>query len=190
MHSFICLSTDIHEVEIAYILSNDDEMKQFRKLLDDMPACGRKFHRWPVDPSVDARPPPKYHLYNMYDLLPREIQHFAEKEDTGELHGTFNKFRYQSIKKMTASYELDYDWAWWLDSEAIAVQPFSFRKIMDQMAREPIVWRSRNAEKQAGANIMIPTARVLGRSVESFGSKYWNLEEYVRLKRYCFSGLI
>jgi hypothetical protein len=177
MHSFICLSTDIDQVEIAYILSNEAEVKDFRKRLNGIPACGRQFHRWPVDPEVDARPHPKFHLYNMYDLLPMELARFVEKEDTTSLHGKYEKFKYQSIKKMTAAYELDFDWAWWLDSEAIAVQPFSFRAIMDMYVKEPIVWRSRNAQRQTGYNIMPPTARVLGRSPESFGELFWNLEE-------------
>ncbi|KAJ0272203.1 hypothetical protein CBS470a_012809 [Colletotrichum nupharicola] len=77
---------------------------------------------------------------------------------------------------MAAAMELKYDWALWLDSEAIAVQPFSIRQTFDSYIKNPTIFRSKMANTDFMRAIIGSSANVLNRDIESFGQKFWNLE--------------
>ncbi|KAK1573434.1 uncharacterized protein LY79DRAFT_673625 [Colletotrichum navitas] len=83
---------------------------------------------------------------------------------------------YQTIKKLAAAAALEYDWALWVDSESIVVQPFSARRAFGVYARAPTVWRSRLANRDSMRAIMRDAAGVLRLADDTFGPDFWNLE--------------
>ncbi|EMT72334.1 hypothetical protein FOC4_g10001784 [Fusarium odoratissimum] len=77
---------------------------------------------------------------------------------------------------MSAADHFDYDFAMWLDSEAIFVAPGEIRDIFEGHMRNPIVWRSRMSFQDREKFLMSKAAATLGRSINSFGDQLWLLE--------------
>lgn len=113
---------------------------------------------------------------NLYDILPARLRTDLTPEDTSGLLKKYDKYAYQSIKKMSAADHLDYDLAMWLDSEAIFVSPGEIRDIFEGHLRNPIVWRSRMSFQDREKFLMSKAAATLGRSINSFGDQLWLLE--------------
>ncbi|KAK2028604.1 hypothetical protein LX32DRAFT_663837 [Colletotrichum zoysiae] len=97
-------------------------------------------------------------------------------DDTSALLRALGKYQYQAIKKLAAALALDYDWALWLDSESIVVQPFGARAAFAAHARAPTVWRSRMTNTEPMRNFTRGAAGVLGLPARTFGAEYWGLE--------------
>jgi hypothetical protein len=169
---------DLDQVDFHVIVSDSREAKEwktFELMLED---CGETFGRFKVPTKNMHARNPKINVINLYDILPPVFKNSSNifSNDTSALLTTHNKYIYQSIKKMAAALHLDYDYALWLDSEAIAVQPFSFRRVFDVFVEAPVVWRSRATNNDFMRGLMRNTAHTLGRSIESFGSAAWMLE--------------
>ncbi|KAK1484809.1 hypothetical protein CCUS01_15419 [Colletotrichum cuscutae] len=118
-------------------------------------------------------PKPKINIINMFDILPPVFHSMTTGKirgnDTSALLKERGKYQYQTIKKMSAALELDYDYALWLDSEAIAVQPFSMRQTFDAYVKDPTIWRSRMTNDDFMRRLIGAAANVLDRSMDSFG---------------------
>ena len=171
IRSLRCLCADINEIEIAVILSDSTELTQFRDLLEDMESCGSRYDHFPL--ASEPIWNPRIRLFNFYDFLPLELQAETKPDDTSSLLEICGKYKYQSLKKLLSARDLRYDAAIWIDSEAIAVQPFSFRPIFSRQLLEPVIWHSRHSLSESQQSRMRGVARVLGRSLESFGERYW-----------------
>lgn len=176
----MCLCNDYSEIDIHVIVSDSGEAKTFEDALSSLKACERTFSIFPVPPANIKGPKPKVNIINLYDILPPVFHSLTEgnitREDTSALLNERGKFQYQTIKKMAAAAELKYDYALWLDSEAIVVQPFSIRQTFESYVKAPTIWRSRMNSNEFMRAIMDSTASVLGRSIDSFGPAFWNLE--------------
>ncbi|WYZ43631.1 hypothetical protein EsH8_VII_000067 [Colletotrichum jinshuiense] len=176
----MCLCNDYSEIDIHVIVSDFGEAKTFEDALSSLKACERTFSIFPVPPANIKGPKPKVNIINLYDILPPVFHSITEgnitREDTSALLNERGKFQYQTIKKMAAAAELKYDYALWLDSEAIVVQPFSIRQTFESYVKAPTIWRSRMNSNEFMRAIMDSTASVLGRSIDSFGPAFWNLE--------------
>lgn len=170
LRSLRCLCTDINDIEIAFVLSSITEVSQFGKLIQDIKPCGDHYGMYPM--PVNQTWNPQIRLLNLYDLLPPALQKDAKPDNTNHLLEKYGKYRYQGLKKLLAARELRYNVAMWIDSEAIVTQPFEIRPLFSQHLLHPIVWRSRNAITDFWVNCMSSSARILGRSLDSFGRRY------------------
>ena len=135
-----------------------------------MMPCGDHYGIYPM--PVNQTWNPQIRLLNLYDLLPPALQRDVRPDDTNHLLEQYGKYRYQGLKKLLAARELHYSVAMWMDSEAIVTQPFKLRPLFSQHLLHPIVWKSRNARTDFWVNCMNSAARILGRSLDSFGSRY------------------
>ncbi|KHO00245.1 uncharacterized protein MAM_02168 [Metarhizium album ARSEF 1941] len=173
----MCLCLDHAEVDFYAIVSDSGEEKSFRGILDALQPCGQAFGRWDVPPSNINGPAPKVEIVNMYDILPEFFRgDNVTRESTSYILDTYGKFAYQSIKKLASAMHFEYDHALWLDSEAIAVRPFRLRQTFDTHIKAPAVFRSRMRNTDFMGEIMNNSAKVLGRSIDSFGPLLWTLE--------------
>ncbi|TDZ17399.1 hypothetical protein Cob_v009408 [Colletotrichum orbiculare MAFF 240422] len=178
--SLMCLCTDHNEIDIHVVVSDSNEAEIFRDALDGLAECGERFSIFPVPPSNVNGPKPKVNIVNVYDILPPTLLSTATGNvtgaDTSALLKERGKFQYQTIKKLAAAIELQYDWALWLDSEAIVVRPFSLRQTFDTYIKTPTIWRSRMTNNDFMRWNVETSAKILNRDLASFGERYWNLE--------------
>ncbi|KAH8747608.1 hypothetical protein F5883DRAFT_382976, partial [Diaporthe sp. PMI_573] len=113
----------------------------------------------------------------LYDILPDIFRiEGVTPYDTSKILKERGKFQYQTIKKMVPAVNFDYNYGLWLDSEAIAIRPFSLREIFNTYIRAPTIWRSRMAKTDFMKAMMRDCANVLGRSIDSFSSILWTFE--------------
>lgn len=162
------------------VVSNIDEERQFRDALERMEECGQVYGRFNMTPETLEKPIPPANVVNLFDILPSVFMNSSVNPgDTSALLAERGKFQYQTIKKLAAALEFDYDYALWLDSEAIAVQPFSLKYTFESYIRTPTIWRSRMSKTDMMLEISENSAKTLGRSIDSFGSAYWTLERWV-----------
>ncbi|KAJ6443293.1 glutathione-S-transferase theta, GST [Purpureocillium lavendulum] len=175
--SIRCLCVDHHEIDFKIVVSDAGEADALRKLLDDSKPCGQTFGRWDVPKPNRQRPVTSIDIVNMYDILPKTLlTSELTRNDTSELLKKHGKFGYQSIKKLAAAIHFNYDFALWLDSESVAVRPFSFRETFEAYTKAPTIWRSMRTSTDFERSIMENSAKVLGRSIASFGPDAWTLE--------------
>lgn len=173
----MCLCIDHAEVDFYAIVSDSSEKKSFQEMLDTLQPCGRTFSRWDVPPNNINGPAVKVEIVNMFDILPNFFHgNNISLESTSYILDTYGKFVYQSIKKLASAMHFEYDHGLWLDSEAIAVRPFRLRETFDTYIKAPTVFRSRMSNTDFMGEIMNNSAKVLGRSIDSFGSYLWTLE--------------
>lgn len=181
LRSLQCLCLDINTFNIHVVLSNAREVEAFKHKLQALnascPTTDGQPHLTTNQTSVSI---PSIDVVNMYDILPSSMRHLATENDTSPILSN-NRFKYQGIKKLQTTRHFKYQHVLWLDSEGLAVQPFRLNEIFDAHVKEPIVWRSRASRfRSEMVDIMESNARVLGRSHQSFGEHYWNLERLVR----------
>ncbi|GKT44599.1 uncharacterized protein ColSpa_04780 [Colletotrichum spaethianum] len=180
LQSFMCLCTDYTEIDIHVIVSDSGEADMFNNMLNGLEACGEKFGIFPVPPKNFNGPKPNIKIVNLFDILPPVFHSLISdgitKEDTSALLRERGKYEYQTIKKLAAALTLDYDYGLWLDSESIAVQPFSMRQTFNTYVKAPTVWRSSHTNHDMMRDTMRASAGVLNRPIDSFGPKFWNLE--------------
>jgi hypothetical protein len=120
---------------------------------------------------------PDLNVVNLYDILPPQFKAATTANDTSALYENRGKYMYQGVKKLTAAANFDFDYALWLDSEAIVVQPFRMRDVFDEYVKQPVVFTSRMAGQSEQA-VFRAVFQVLGRSHESYGPNYFNIERY------------
>jgi hypothetical protein len=178
LHSLKCLCVDIDDVDIYVIVSDTKELHYWRQMEEEIPDCGRTFSRFNTPSGNIGRATPKTTIVNLYDILPARFHNSSTvfPHDTSAILRDHGKYAYQSIKKMAAALEFDYDFGLWLDSEALAVQPFSMRKVFDDYVKAPTIWRSRMVTSDFMKSLVRAATRTLGRSVDSFGPLAWYLE--------------
>ncbi|KAK2059650.1 hypothetical protein LY76DRAFT_645298 [Colletotrichum caudatum] len=185
LQSFMCLCTDYREIKIYMIVSDSSEREALRAAMKkDLVPCGERFSIFPVPAGNVGGRRPDVEIINLFDILPPVFHSLAESkgggkvtaDDTSALLKGLGKFQYQTIKKLAAARALDYDWALWIDSESVAVQPFSMRAAFDAYARAPTVWRSRMANTDMMRSMTGLAAGVLGLPARTFGPEYWGLE--------------
>ncbi|OHW89971.1 hypothetical protein CSPAE12_11439 [Colletotrichum incanum] len=168
------------EVDIHVIVSDSGEVDLFNDALSNLEACGERFSIFPVPPQNVNGPKPNIEVINLFDILPSAFHSLTSgnitREDTSALLEERGKYQYQTIKKLAAAATFKYDYGLWLDSESIAVQPFSIRETFNTYVEAPTVWRSRHSNTDVMRNIMRASANVLNRSIDSFGPAFWNLE--------------
>ncbi|KAK1961185.1 hypothetical protein LY78DRAFT_645275 [Colletotrichum sublineola] len=180
LQSFMCLCTDYREIKIHVIVSDSSEYKMFQTALDNLVSCGERFSIFPVPQGNVGGPRPNIEIINLFDILPPVFHMLTNgnitANDTSALLRERGKYQYQTIKKMAAAAALDYDWALWMDSESIVVQPFSARRMFDGFARAPTIWRSSLANTPIMHSLMNNSASVLRLPAGAFGPDLWNLE--------------
>ncbi|KAK1991862.1 hypothetical protein LX36DRAFT_589588 [Colletotrichum falcatum] len=180
LQSFMCLCTDYREINIHVIVSDSSEHGLFSAALDNLAPCGERFGVFPVPPGNVGGPRPNVQVVNMFDIIPPAIHALTSgnitADDTSALLREQGKFQYQTIKKLAAAAALDYDWALWMDSESVVVQPFSARRAFEAYARAPTVWRSSNASRDIMRRFMRRAEAVMGLPNDTFGPDFWNLE--------------
>ncbi|KAF5522821.1 hypothetical protein CGCA056_v006117 [Colletotrichum aenigma] len=180
LQSYMCLCTDHQEVDIHLIVSDSKEVKAFQDAIDGLKRCGERFSIFPTPKANINGPKPKINITNFYDIVPDAFRSIIKgnisASDTSALLNERGRYQYQTIKKMSAAMELEYDWGLWLDSEAVVVQPFSMREVFDSYIKTPTVWRSKNSRTDFMVSLINGSANVLGRDIESFGKALWNLE--------------
>jgi hypothetical protein len=179
LRSLQCLCTDIQDFDIVAVLSNRYETLEFRELGDEYLGrpCPPWFGRFEV--KTQEKPMLNMRYVNMFDILPGSLKAFdgVSENTTEPLLATYGKYKYQGIKKLQTTRNFSYSHVLWLDSEGVAVQPFSMTDLFDKYIAEPIVWTSRYAwMDHFMSRLMWRSADLLGRSVESFGTNYWNVE--------------
>ncbi|KAF9871208.1 hypothetical protein CkaCkLH20_11377 [Colletotrichum karsti] len=176
----MCPCTDYQEIDIHVIVSDSGEVELFQDALNGLKSCGKRFSIFKTPASNVNQPKPKVNIVNLFDILSPAFHALTTgnitREDTSALLRERGKYQYQTIKKMAAAMELKYNWALWLDSEAIAVQPFSMRHTFDSYIRKPTIWRSKMTNTDFMRMNIGGAANVLNRDIESFGQRYWNLE--------------
>lgn len=158
------------------VVSNSVEVEGLTKLLSTLEPCNQTFSRWKTPKDNVPGKNPSFNIVNLYDILPARLRTDLTPEDTSALLKKFDKYAYQSLKKMSAADHFDYDFAMWLDSEAIFVAPGEIRDIFEGHMRNPIVWRSRMSFQDREKFLMSKAATTLGRSINSFGNQLWLLE--------------
>ncbi|TAQ87051.1 hypothetical protein B7494_g4637 [Chlorociboria aeruginascens] len=182
LKSLTCLCTDISDIPISIILSNPYEVALFNSHLASEASCGATFQNYNTSAASLLRQPPRLELVNLYDILPPEIKNLTSEDTTDLLEIWENgKYNYQAIKKLAAAAYFDYEYAFWLDSEGVAVRPFAFKDIVDRYLENPVIWRSTMTERRGGQgmqDVMAAGLSVLGRKIEDFGKEYWNLESF------------
>ncbi|KAF4502485.1 hypothetical protein FAGAP_1300 [Fusarium agapanthi] len=171
-----CLCVDHDKVDWHIIVSNSDEVEGLTKLLSTLQDCNQTFSRWKAPKSNVPGKDPIFNIVNLYDILPARLRTDLTPEDTSGLLKKYDKYAYQSIKKMSAADHFDYDLAMWLDSEAIFVAPGEIRDIFEGHLKNPIIWRSRMSFQDREKFLMSKAAATLGRSINSFGDQLWLLE--------------
>ncbi|KAK1981107.1 hypothetical protein LZ30DRAFT_593418 [Colletotrichum cereale] len=180
LQSFMCLCADYREIKIHVIVSDSSERDLFRAALDDLKPCGERFSIFPVPPGNVGGPRPDVDVVNFFDIIPPVFHELTVGNitagDTSALLRERGKYQYQTIKKLAGAAAFDFDWALWIDSESIAVQPFSARRMFDAYVRAPTVWRSRNGDQPQMRDIMRSAAGVLRLPADVFGQDSWNLE--------------
>lgn len=144
--------------------------------MDAMEPCGTTFGRWKVPNSNVDGPMPALNVVNLYDIMPERFKEGVSADDTSALLEKVGRYSYQTMKKFIPAIDFDYDWGLWLDSEATVVQPFSLREMFDEYVQRPTVWRSRMAKNDIMRGFMGNATKVLGRSVDSWGPMFWNLD--------------
>ncbi|KAF4511830.1 hypothetical protein G6O67_001038 [Ophiocordyceps sinensis] len=175
--SLRCLCLDHAEINFYVIVSDTAEARDFRQQLDNLKPCEHSFGRWGVPRSNVGGPIPHVNILNIYDLLPDQLKSpDVTPSDTSKVLERHGKYAYQSVKKMAPAVLIDYDYGLWIDSESIAVRPFRFRETFEAAIRVPTVWRSRMCNTDMMRDLMANAAKVLGRSVDSFGPAAWLLE--------------
>ncbi|KAI1053177.1 hypothetical protein LB506_012316 [Fusarium annulatum] len=171
-----CLCVDHHKVDWHIIVSNSAEVEGLTQLLSTLEDCNETFSRWKTPKDNVPGNNPTFNIVNLYDILPARLRADLTPEDTSSLLKKYDKYAYQSIKKMSAADHFDYDLAMWLDSEAIFVSPGEIRDIFEGHLCNPIVWRSRMSFQDREKFLMSKAAATLGRSINSFGDQLWLLE--------------
>ncbi|RYC84033.1 hypothetical protein BFJ63_vAg13056 [Fusarium oxysporum f. sp. narcissi] len=171
-----CLCVDHDKVDWHIIVSNTAEVESLTQLLSTLEPCNQTFSRWKTPKDNVPGKNPSFNIVNLYDILPARLRTDLTPEDTSALLKKFDKYAYQSLKKMSAADHFDYDFAMWLDSEAIFVAPGEIRDIFEGHMRNPIVWRSRMSFQDREKFLMSKAAATLGRSINSFGDQLWLLE--------------
>ncbi|KAI1047830.1 hypothetical protein LB505_013563 [Fusarium chuoi] len=171
-----CLCVDHDKVDWHIIVSNSAEVEGLTQLLSTLEDCNQTFSRWETPKDNVPGKNPSFDIVNLYDILPARLRADLTPEDTSGLLEKYDKYAYQSIKKMSAADNFDYDLAMWLDSEAIFVSPGQIRDIFEGHLRNPIVWRSRMSFQDREKFLMSKAAATLGRSINSFGDQLWLLE--------------
>ncbi|GJN79105.1 hypothetical protein PLIIFM63780_002618 [Purpureocillium lilacinum] len=175
--SIRCLCVDHQEIQFKVIVSDSGEAAALRELLDGSEPCGKTFGRWDVPMQNRERPITSVDIVNVYDILPKAfLTSDVARNDTSKLLQELGKFGYQSVKKLAAAIRFNYDSALWLDSESIAVRPFSFRETFEAYVKAPTIFRSMRTSTDFMRSIMENSAKVLGRSITSFGPDAWTLE--------------
>ncbi|GAM88665.1 hypothetical protein ANO11243_066990 [Dothideomycetidae sp. 11243] len=177
LRSLKCLCTDHAEIDIHVVVSNAKEGEQLRTIINTLPDCGETFGLWDV-PESNRGPDHKLdvNIVELLDILPDELRPKDLPEDTDPLLASMGKWGYVAAKKLLMAFHFDYDWALWLDAEAIAVQPFSIRETFDAYASSPTIFRSRMAREHNAWEITAGAAFVLGRSPTVYGAEYWAME--------------
>lgn len=178
MKSLTCLCTDIQDIPIAVILSNPAEVELLAFHLTQESQCGPNYQGYDTLIAANLSAPPQIDLVNFYDILPDSLRELTS-EDTQDLLDKYGKFKYQTIKKLVAAVHFDYDYAIWLDSEGFVIRPFSMQKVISDFAEHPAIWHSNlndNRVTDQMQEVMETAAHVLGRSMDTFGRRYWNLE--------------
>ncbi|EXM15685.1 hypothetical protein FOTG_15990 [Fusarium oxysporum f. sp. vasinfectum 25433] len=171
-----CLCVDHDKVDWHIIVSNSAEVEGLTQLLSTLEPCNQTFSRWKTPKDNVPGKNPSFNIVNLYDILPARLRTDLTPEDTSALLKKFDKYAYQSLKKMSAADHFDYDFAMWLDSEAIFVAPGEIRNVFEGHMRNPIVWRSRMSFQDREKFLMSKAAATLGRSINSFGDQLWLLE--------------
>ena len=176
--SLKCLCTDLDEVDIHLIVSDSREAAEWKKREAKLEPCGERWSRFDVPSHNVGRKNPKINVVNLFDILPPllKVSSDVNASDTSAILRDRGKYAYQSIKKLMAAIHMDFDWGLWLDSEAIAVQPFSMREVFDAFIETPVIWKSRMSSDDGMRDWMSRAARTLGRSLDSFGPSTWFLE--------------
>ncbi|GJC83508.1 hypothetical protein ColLi_06346 [Colletotrichum liriopes] len=168
------------DIEIHAIVSDSGEVDLFNDAMNNLEACGERFSIFPVPPQNVNGPKPNIEITNLFDILPSVFHSLTSgnitREDTSALLEERGKYQYQTIKKLAAAAKFKYDYGLWLDSDSIAVQPFSIRQTFNTYVQAPTVWRSRHTNHDMMRAIMRASAGVLNRSIDSFGPEFWNLE--------------
>ncbi|KAK0121837.1 hypothetical protein ONS95_010117 [Cadophora gregata] len=188
LHSMACLITDISSIQISLILSSTSDIVALQTLLSSPtpPTCTSSYLSYNTTSSAQLTYPPNLTLYNLYDLLPPQIQTLTSPNDTSSLVRTYGKYKYQSIKKLAAAAYLQYDYGIWIDSEGLVVRPVEFREMVREwlggsgMGSGPVVWTELEAVGSPRRNEWIVginegCAGVLGRTMESLGKSvsFW-----------------
>ncbi|KAK1978619.1 hypothetical protein LZ30DRAFT_598732 [Colletotrichum cereale] len=176
----MCLCTDYNEIDIHVVVSDSGEADLFNDALNGLEPCGEKFGIFPVPLENVNGSRPNIKITNLFDILPPVFHSLVNgnitTEDTSALLHERGKYQYQTIKKLAAAATLNYDYGLWLDSESIAVQPFSMRETFDAYVKAPTVWTSRNTNHDMMRDTMKASVEVLDRSMDFFGPTFWNLE--------------
>ncbi|KAF2663109.1 hypothetical protein BT63DRAFT_419302 [Microthyrium microscopicum] len=177
--SYKCLVLDKDDVDLNIILSDSKEVGLFEKELVSLhERCPSQFGptRLTESEQVDRSFLPKINLVNLYDLLPPQLQKQVTPDDTSNLLEIGGKFKYQGLKKLASAEKLDHDYCLWLDSEAMVVQPFHMREVFDNFVKAPVMFTSRIGITELQHGILRDALAILGRSQDSFGARYFNLE--------------
>lgn len=136
MRSLQCLCTDVQDFDIVAILSNSIEVEEFQKLVTRYLStpCPAYFGIFHIKEHQRQKPMLNIHYVNMYDILPPRLQSMrgVSEKSTQVILDTFGKYKYQGIKKLQTTRYLSYSWVLWVDSEGIAVQPFSMNALFDK----------------------------------------------------------
>ena len=182
IRSLQCLCTDIQKFDIVTILSNRKEVEEFEIHAIEYLSkpCPSPFGKFEL--KQPHKPFPNLRYVNMYDVLPQTLKKMKDvnENSTQPIMDKVGKYKYQGIKKMQTTRYFSYEHVLYLDSEGVAVQPFSMGEIFDKNLADPIIWRSRFGWLDPLMKpVMHSSAKILGRSIDSFGENYWNLERYV-----------
>ena len=178
MKSLTCLCTDIQDIPVTVILSNQAEVELLAVHLSQESQCGPNYQGYDTSNVAHLSTPPLIELVNLYDILPKSLRELTS-EDSQDLLNKYGKFKYQTIKKLVAAAQYDYDYAVWLDSEGFVLRPFSMQRVISDFVKHPTIWHSNlndNRVTDKMQEVMETAAHVLGRSIDTFGRRYWNLE--------------
>ena len=146
IRSLQCLCTDIQTLDILVVLSNAIEVAEFRALSEQYFAkpCPDHFGIFPIAEHERQKPMPPLKFVNMYDILPSVLKSMQDvnENSTQAIHNVYGKYKYQAIKKLQTARYFAYRHVLWLDSEGIAVQPFSFQKVFDDYLKSEytVLW--------------------------------------------------
>ncbi|RDW67011.1 hypothetical protein BP5796_09760 [Coleophoma crateriformis] len=186
MKSLACLCTDIDEIPISAVLSNQAEIELFQARLQAQSPCGSNFLNYNTSHVANNTHPRQLVLENLYDILPPPLSNMTGlNHTTRDTVGVLQKhglYKYQSIKKLAAAARHDFDYALWLDSEGLAIRPFSMRETIRAYYRDPVIWKSAMTDERQTdfmRAIMDASAGMIGRTMEEFGRRYWNVESFM-----------
>jgi hypothetical protein len=181
LKSLTCLCTDIQTIPISVILSNKEEVTLLNLRLGQETQCGNNFQQYNSHTVANLSKPPLLEIVNLYDILPTSIRAMTSENtlDLLQAFGPLGKYKYQSLKKLAAAAFYDYDYGIWLDSEGFALRPFSMSAIISRYMEHPLIFRSAMNDNRQSENmqaVMETAASILGRTMDSYGKRYWNLE--------------